>query len=90
MLLTYYVNYLKNYVPILGKKIPSEMGVVCFDDSDLFRLGSPSISVVAQPIRSIGEKAVELIIGMLKSKKLDPQKIVIEPILIERESTEKI
>ena len=74
---------------ILGKKIPSEMGVVCFDDSDLFRLGSPSISVVAQPIRSIGEKAVDLIIGMLKSKKLDPQKIVIEPILIERESTEK-
>lgn len=75
---------------ILGKKIPSEMGVVCFDDSDLFRLGSPSISVVAQPIRSIGEKAVDMIIGMLKSKKLDPQKIVIEPILIERESTEKI
>lgn len=74
---------------ILGKKIPSEMGVVCFDDSDLFRLGSPSISVVAQPIRSIGEKAVDLIIGMLKSKILDPQKIIIEPFLIERESTEK-
>jgi LacI family transcriptional regulator len=71
----------------LGKKIPGEMGLVCFDDSDLFRLGSPSISVVAQPIRAIGEKAVDLIIDMLKSKKMDPQKIVIEPVIIEREST---
>ncbi len=71
----------------LGRKIPGEIGVVCFDDSDLFRLGSPSISVVAQPIRAIGEKAVDLIIDMLASKKMDPQKVVIEPMIIEREST---
>jgi LacI family transcriptional regulator len=70
-----------------GKKIRDEIGVVCFDDSDLFRLGSPSISVVAQPIRAIGEKAVDLIVDMLKSKKMDPQQIVIEPEIIEREST---
>jgi len=71
----------------LGKKIPGEIGMVCFDDSDLFRLGSPSISVVAQPIRAIGEKAVGIIIDMLTSKIMDPQQIIIEPTIIEREST---
>ena len=71
----------------LGKKIPGEIGMVCFDDSDLFRLGSPSISVVAQPIRAIGEKAVDIIIDMLTSKIMDPQQIIIEPTIIEREST---
>jgi len=71
----------------LGKKIPREIGVVCFDDSDLFRLGSPSISVVAQPIREIGEKAVDIIIDMLTLKNLNPQQVIIEPAIIDREST---
>jgi LacI family transcriptional regulator len=71
----------------IGKKIPKEIGMVCFDDSDLFRLGSPAISVVAQPIREIGEKAVDLILDMLKNRTAKPQHIIIEPLIIEREST---
>jgi LacI family transcriptional regulator len=71
----------------LGRKVPLEIGVVCFDDSDLFRLGSPSISVVAQPIRQIGEKAVDIIIDMLTNKNLKPQQVIIEPAIIDREST---
>ena len=62
------IFFTTNYLGVAGleairnlkKKIPDETGIVCFDDSDLFRLGSPSISVVAQPIRAIGEKAVSI------------------------------
>jgi LacI family transcriptional regulator len=71
----------------LGKKIPMDIGVVCFDDSDLFRLGSPSISAVAQPIRAIGETAVRIIIDMLKHNTDKPVQEIIEPEIIEREST---
>jgi LacI family transcriptional regulator len=71
-----------------GRKIPSEMGVVCFDDNDLFRLGSPSITVIAQPISSIGEKAVALLLGKLSGKE-DPGgcHLIIPPTVVEREST---
>lgn len=71
----------------LKKKIPDETGIVCFDDSDLFRLGSPSISVVAQPIRAIGEKAVSVLLQMIRLETHKPQHIVIEPAIVEREST---
>jgi LacI family transcriptional regulator len=71
-----------------GKKIPSDMGVVCFDDNDLFRLGSPSISVIAQPISTIAEKAVALLLGKLTGKE-DPGgcHLIISPSVVEREST---
>jgi LacI family transcriptional regulator len=64
------------------------MGVVCFDDNDLFRLGSPSISVIAQPISDIGEKAVGLLLSKLSGKE-NPggSHLIIPPTVVEREST---
>jgi LacI family transcriptional regulator len=75
-------------IRLSGKKIPDEMGVVCFDDNDLFRLGSPSISVIAQPISSIGEKAVAMLLGKLSGKE-EPGgcHLIIPPTVVEREST---
>ncbi|MEY3432697.1 MAG: hypothetical protein RL131_633, partial [Bacteroidota bacterium] len=48
-----------NYLGVLGLEamkqvgieIPKHMGVVSFDDNDLFRLNSPSITVASQPIQ---------------------------------------
>ena len=85
-----------NYLGIAGLEsirtlhldIPSQIGVLCFDDSVLFRLGSPSVSVVAQPIRELGETAVEAIIDMLSSKSsATPLKKMLAPKIVEREST---
>lgn len=71
-----------------GKNIPSDMGVVCFDDNDLFRLGSPSISVIAQPISAIGENAVALLLGKLTGKESPGGcHLIIPPSVVEREST---
>lgn len=72
---------------VLGRKVATEMGVVCFDDSDLFRLGSPSISVVAQPIEAIGRKTVEILLDTLKQKAIEKADWVIPPAVLEREST---
>jgi LacI family transcriptional regulator, galactose operon repressor len=73
---------------VSGIKLPGEMGMICFDDNDLFRLGSPSVSVVAQPIDLIGREAVTSLLHQLKHKGTDeplPKKIL-EPHLIQRET----
>jgi LacI family transcriptional regulator, galactose operon repressor len=68
------VFFLTNYLGVLGieaikrkqLKIPSELAVLCFDDNDVFRLYSPTISVIRQPIESIGQEAMSALIARLK------------------------
>jgi LacI family transcriptional regulator len=83
-------NYLGVYglesLRVNGQKIPEEIGVICFDDNDLFRLGTPAISVISQPIVEIGRQAVASLLAQLKEKDTVPRKIMLEPELLERES----
>ncbi len=75
-------------IRLAGRQIPDQMGVVCFDDNDLFRLGSPSISVIAQPIAAIAEKAVEVLLCLLNHKTpASGGQLIIPPTVHEREST---
>lgn len=69
-----------NYLGVLGIealqqskiKIPSDLAVVCFDDNDLFRLFTPSITVAAQPIHEIATKAIALLMKIIsKEQKKD-------------------
>lgn len=86
-------NYLGVYglesLRACGKKIPEEIGVICFDDNDLFRLGTPAISVISQPIVEIGQQAVASLLSQLRDKDKIPRKIMLEPQLLQRESLKK-
>ena len=70
----------------IGKKIPDDVSVICFDDNDLFRLGIPGISVVSQPIKDIAKKAVEVLIQQINQRSTSVEHIVLKTALIERES----
>jgi LacI family transcriptional regulator len=70
----------------IGKKIPDDISVICFDDNDLFRLGMPGISVVSQPIKDIAKKAVEVLIQQINQRSATIEHIVLKTALIERES----
>jgi LacI family transcriptional regulator len=70
-----------------GRRIPDDTAIVCFDDSILFRLGSPSVSVVAQPVSEMGQVAVRLIIDMIAGRPIAERKLMLPPSVIEREST---
>lgn len=87
-------NYLGVYglesLRISGKKIPDEIGVICFDDNDLFRLGTPAISVISQPIAEIGQQAVSSLLAQLRDKETIPRKIMLEPKFLQRESLKSI
>lgn len=71
----------------LNKKVASDIGVICFDDNDHFRLASPAITVVSQPIRAIGKKAVKILLEQIEKKETEKTKSVLLPNLIVRDST---
>lgn len=89
------VFFTTNYLGICGleaiKKlawaIPSQIGVVIFDDHIVFRLYNPAITCIAQPIMEIGKYAVRALIQDIQKK--NPKvsaRYILKPQLIVRES----
>jgi LacI family transcriptional regulator len=92
------VFFLTNYLGVLGIeaikrrqiRVPEQLAVLCFDDNDIFRLYTPTISVIRQPIEAIGQQAMSALIERLKHTngeafpQMDPVQLTTE--LITRES----
>ena len=84
-----------NYLGVMGIEalqkcninIPKDIAVVSFDDNDLFRLLTPSITVAAQPIKEMATKSIELLLRLIKKdpKLLKPQGEIIKSEIIIRE-----
>jgi LacI family transcriptional regulator len=53
----------------LGKKIPADIAVIGFTNSNLSEVFNPPLSVVRQPAFEIGQVATELLISMIESKR---------------------
>ncbi|MET0300141.1 MAG: substrate-binding domain-containing protein, partial [Flavitalea sp.] len=54
-----------------------DKAVICFDDHDIFRLYSPGITTICQPIEEIGSTAVKLLISKIsQSPRLDDSHVV--------------
>ena len=91
------VFFATNYLGIHGLeaitnmhlKIPSDIAVVSFDDHDLFRLFSPSVTVVAQPIEEMSNRVIEILLDQLESSspKSKGKKVSLKPKLIIRKSS---
>jgi LacI family transcriptional regulator len=50
----------------LDKVIPEDMAIIAFDDNDLFKLYSPPISAIAQPVEEMSIKLMEMILDQLQ------------------------
>jgi len=70
----------------MGRRVPEDIRLLCFDDNDLFRIGRPSVTAIAQPIEQIGEMAVRLLVDMLATKSSVPVHHILPTQLIVRES----
>jgi len=71
----------------LGLRIPEDIDVICFGDSDVNRFLSPSLSCVHQPTQELGTKAVQMILEMIKKPdEVREQHIEIPTELILRET----
>jgi LacI family transcriptional regulator len=71
----------------LGLRIPEDVSVVSFDDSEWMSMVSPGITAVAQDAVSLGETALDRLLGRLKDPAAEPQTIVLEAQVLPRGST---
>ncbi len=55
-----------------GYKIPDDISILGIDDQVIFHLVNPPIYMVEQPMKEMGEKAVEILLGRMKATEKDP------------------
>ena len=73
-----------------GKKIPEDVAVIGFANEAFGAYLTPSLSTVDQQTKKMGETAARLFFEMIESKnvyKIIPEKKVLEPVLIYRNSS---
>lgn len=89
------VLFLANYMGLaglqafrkLGYSIPEDISVISFDDHDSYKLHTPTISVIAQPIENIAIKAIQLLMSQMTNfNDFAVEKVLEKGTLIIRES----
>ncbi len=71
----------------MGLRIPEDVALVCFDDFEMASTIYPFLTVMAQPARTYGVQAVQLLIDRLNNpEKWRPSRVVFTPDLIVRRS----
>lgn len=90
------VFFSTNYLAVKGlfffkemkKQIDDGFTIVAYDDQDIFKIHTPPISVVDQPIEEIAERIIDIILRELSADRTLPQlersKVILSPKLIER------
>ncbi|MEI6347931.1 MAG: LacI family DNA-binding transcriptional regulator [Bacteroidota bacterium] len=74
----------------LGVSIPKDIAIICFDDLEVFRIISPQISSISQPIEEISRTSIDLLINEIDSQFGSiHSNITLSPKLMVRGSTAK-
>ena len=60
-----------------GKRVPQEIAVVGFDDTDLSRYLNPPLTTVRAPIEQVGRQAIEQLVRLIRGGK--PESLVLLP-----------
>lgn len=70
-------------------KLIDALGIIAFDDNDIFKIYDPSITSVSQPLLDISTKLMEVMLPLLKKKEVaeTTQQIMLKTELIIRESS---
>lgn len=90
------IFFATNYLALNGLEIlkqdadnDRELGIVAFDDSDFFKICTPTVTAVAQPLYKLGEELMNIMLSLLKNKDVNdsPKKIILKAELQIRESS---
>lgn len=65
----------------LHLRTPRDLGLVAFDESDLYSLGPSTIAHIVQPLKELGEKSVEVLHAMIEGEPGD-KIIILKPSLV--------
>ncbi|ATL47612.1 LacI family transcriptional regulator [Chitinophaga caeni] len=88
------IFFATNYLGIYGLEALKEMGVaigkdlafISFDDHDLFRLYTPGITCIAQPIHDIARNVIQVLMNELNNNKKEVNQIILPAQLVVRDS----
>ncbi len=70
-----------------GLRLPEDLSVVGFDDSELAEIVVPRLTTVRQPLAEMGRIAVSLLLRLLENQRVDALRIELATKLVVREST---
>jgi LacI family transcriptional regulator len=70
-----------------GLRVPDDLSVVGFDNIPESALAEPSLTTVDQPIRKMGQRAVELLIQLIRGESNSATHITLDTSLVVRQST---
>ncbi|WP_245811901.1 LacI family DNA-binding transcriptional regulator [Actinophytocola xinjiangensis] len=69
-----------------GRRVPEDVSVIGFDDSELARNTNPLLTSVSQPAQQMGRKVAELLITQLRDQDAQLKPVILPTELICRES----
>lgn len=69
-----------------GVRVPEDVAVTGFDGIPLGRMVKPSLTTVRQPMREMGEQAVDLLIARLEDSTREPVSMMLPVSTVLRES----
>ena len=75
------------YCHLHGIELPRQMAVIGYDNLEFSRFTFPSITTEDPVAEYVARKAVEMVVDLINGSAVMPQKLVVEPKLIIREST---
>ncbi len=74
----------------MGLELVKDLGMLVFDDSDLFRVHRPTISAISQPISEMSVKLISILLKHLnEEKEYKPETKIIPAKLMIRESSKR-
>ena len=73
-----------------GLRVPDDISIVGFDDSNLASMVRPRLTTVHQPISEIGTMSVEILLNIINSQEILIDEVVLNHKLVVRDSCQKI
>jgi LacI family transcriptional regulator len=70
-----------------GIRVPEELSVVGFDDSEQAAIVTPALTTVRQPLAEMGRMAVSLLLRLLENQRVEALSVELATKLVVREST---
>jgi LacI family transcriptional regulator len=70
-----------------GLRIPEDLSVVGFDDTELARLSSPALTTVRQPLQEMGKVALRTAMRLAADEEVESHHVELATELVVRQST---
>ena len=71
----------------LGIRVPRDLSVIGFDNVPESALNDPPLTTIHQPIKEMGQCAIELLIRLIRGETSDPVHLTLATNLVVRQST---